>query len=999
MMRGRWLAGYAVVVACLAAIFPSNATGQITGNMPRRDFPDKDFYGAIRDYFRGELARAGKNFRQMASTAYKDANGLFLDSVCYWSMQAECHYQLGEYSQAVELHEQSLKLYIDWMAWRDRTQFPPQIQADNNAWRQAQISWGTPSRNTQYANIPNSFQFLFGRLDNDRVVREGGVVQLPNMQSVDMAQVLRCTAISLYRRNQLKGSLCTRDPLTNRLIALFATAGNDGSLYGVWNGVLLGLAQSSGGKLEQAIGSLQNTLQFNGGMDHTLTPIALLEIGNVSYRLGNFGDAASSYIEASYSAGVFRQYDLVAEALVRANQCHLRSQPSEVFPPLANAIRWANREGADGLQAALLVALLKNQTELGMIDDARDTLALLRRAVSGSDLKQTMLAVDVDYATAILEFHSGDVKSAHESLEHALQSWQRFSPRLYQLQFVDQALAGRRVAPREADLMYTELLREPTDADWLHDPCEALFFEMTDHLASLQMWFDVLVLERRLEAAFGVADQIRRHRFYLTLPLGGRLLSLRWIMEAPPELLAEESLQPRNDWLQKYPDYAQAQAESSASLAQLRSLPLVAAADSDAAKQQKTLIESLAQTASVQERILSGIALSRQSGPLAFSRPLPVNGSEPLLPPKTMLLTFMETTQGVAVISVTERVINLESIVNRRDLAKAVGELLKSIGNEHERNAIDLNELVDDAWVTPAAALHQLLFPTRQAAYWKSFDELIIVPDGPTWYVPFELILAESASAAPLRIRYAPMVSMSLPNELPPVKFPKTLLAGRRSSVAALQTRFDQQFALLKAIIPDVESYPPTSKIPTSMLSAVTDCLIVWTDEWKTLANLNGFSWIPDSSNKVGLAVADWLLLPWSGPRQIIVPQFSTAAGGGLKSNELNGRELFLLSCQAMAGGAQSLLISRWNVGDASTFQASGEFAAAVRERPAIDAWLYTLEKIRALPIDVSETARVRAPSSGAGDRKSTHPFFWSGYMLVDSGWRPPVEAEPAPAQ
>jgi hypothetical protein len=292
-----------------------------------------------------------------------------------------------------------------------------------------------------------------------------------------------------------------------------------------------------------------------------------------------------------------------------------------------------------------------------------------------------------------------------------------------------------------------------------------------------------------------------------------------------------------------------------------------------------------------------------------------------------------------------------------------------------------------------------MLFPTRQAAYWKSFDEIIIVPDGPIWYVPFELVMAESAPPAPLRIRYSPMVSMSLPNDLPPAKFPKTMLAGRRSSVAALQTRYDQQFTLLKTIIPDVESYPPTSKIPTSLLSAVTDCLIVWTDEWKTSANLHGFSWIPDSSNKAGLALTDWLRLPWSGPRQIIVPQFSTAAGGGLKSNELNGRELFLLSCHAIAGGAQSLLISRWNVGDSSAFQASGEFAAAARELPAIDAWLQTLEKIRALPIDVSETARVRAPATGPGDRKSTHPFFWSGYLLVDSGWRPPVEAEPEPAQ
>lgn len=998
MHRYLWLLMVAAALLVCAGK-PLVVEGQITGNVPKNDFPDKQFYQGLRDFFQGEFARAGKNFRQMASTGYRDGNGLFLDSVCYWSMQAECHYQLGEYREAVELHEQALKLYVDWLAWRDRTQFPPQIQADNTAWRQAQVSWGTPSRNAIYARIPNTFQFLFGRLDNDRVAREGGVIQLPNMQSVDLAQVLRCTAISMYRRNQLKGPLCTRDPLTNRLVASFTAVGNDGTLYGVWNSVLLGLAQSSAGKPEQAIGTLQGSLQFNGGMDHTLTAMALLEMGNASYRLGNFGDAMNSYLEASYTAGVFKQYDWIAESLVRANQCHLRSLPSEVFAPLANAIRWADRENADALQAALLVALLKNQTELGQLDAARDTLSMIRRAASGSDIAKTSLGVDVEYASAILEFASGDSKSAQESFSNALKIWQRFSTRLYQLQFVDQALAARRVAPREADLMYADLLREPTDADWLNDPCETICFELTDHSASLQQWFDALVLERRLEAAFGVADQIRRHRFYSSLPLGGRLLSLRWIIEAPPELLSEKTLQQRNDLEAKLPLYAQAQREGAAALAQLRTLPLICTAETDQARQQKTALDSLAKQSTVQEQILSGLALSRVPSDLAFARPLPINGSEPLLPPKTMLVTFMETTQGIFTISVTERVINLESTVNRRDLAQAVSELLQSVGNKHERNDIDLANLVDDAWATPAAALHKLLFPTRTAAYWREFEEVIIVPDGPLWYAPFELILAESAPPQPLRIRYSPMVSMAIPRELPPSQFPKTLLAGRRSTVTELQTRFDTQLAALKAAIPDSELFPPTSRVPTSLLSAVTDCLLVWVDDWKSGVNPNSFSWIPDTNNKGGHSLIEWLLLPWPGPRQIIAPQFSTAAGSGLKSNDLNGRELFLLACHAIAGGAQTILISRWNVGDTSSFRASIEFAVAARSLSATDAKLKMVEAIQQLPIDTSETARVRAPADGAGDRKSVHPFFWSGYLLIDTGWRPPVEAEPAAPQ
>lgn len=993
-----------MLMACLAWVLAlvvasqASGQGQITGSIPRIDLPDKDFYVAFRDYFKGEFARAGRSFRQMTVTAYKDANGLFLDSVCYWSMQAECHYQLGEYRQAVELHEQALKLYLDWVAWNERTQFPPQIQADNNAWRQTGVTWGTPTRTTRYANIPNSFQFLFGRLDNERIAREGGVIELPNMRAVDMAFVMRCAATSLYRRQQLKGILCSRDPLTNKLVASLGTAsGSGGDLYSVWNGVLLGIAQNSAGKPEPALATLKGVLQFNGGMDHTLTALALLEMGHASYALGNFGEAAQQYLEASYTAAVYKQYDWLGEALAGANQCHLQSRPKEVFPPLANAIRWADHEGADALQATLLVELVKNQTELGLFKDADTTLGALRRAVSGSDLNKTALAVPINFASAAFQFQSGDRKSGDADLATALQSWRQFSTRLYQIQFVDQALTARRVAPREADLMYTELLRDPTEEDWLRDPCEAICFLMTDHTSSLQMWFDVLVLERRMEGAFAVADQIRRHRFYSGLPLGGRLLTLRWMMEAPAELLTEKPLAQRDDWLQRFPNYGPLSRDAAATLAQLRGLPLICEPDSDQAKQQRELLDRLAKQTTTQEQILTGIALRREPAELAFARPLAVSGSESLLPPKTVLLSFLETEQGVSVISVTERVLALEAVVNKKDLLKGVGELLRNLGNTHERNEVELSGLKDDAWQASAAALHKLLFPNRQPPYWGAFDEIIIIPDGVLWYAPLELVLADPAAPQSLRIRYSPMVSMSLPNQLPPPQFPKMLLVARRSTDKDLQTRFDAQLALLKTALPAIETMTAVGKTPTGLLSALTDRLIAWTDEWKiSSANAGTFSWIPDTANKPGNTLLDWQLLPWPGPRQIIVPQFSTDAGNGLRSNGANGQDLFQLSSHAIASGAQTLLISRWNVGNASSFQASTEFAARLGNESAIDALHQTIDTIKGLPIDVAKPSRIVAPKEGVGDRKSNHPFFWSGYLLVDTGWRPAITEPPA---
>ncbi len=996
MSRRRLSVGLA---ACfLALVNGIHAVGQskITGTMTKIDLPDDRFYLLFRDYYKGEYSRVGKSFSQM--TSYKDANGLFLESICYWTMQAECHFRLGDFRQAVELHEKSLKLYVDWLAWRERTQFPPQIQAANNAWRQTAVTWGTPTRTAQYANIPNSFQYLFGRLDIEQNVREGGAIQLPNMRAVDLAQILRCTSLCLYRRNQIKGPICTRDPFTNKLIASLTTvAASDGNLSSVWNGVLLGLAQSSAGKSEQAIATLKSVLQFNGGMDHTLTPIALLEMGRTSFALGNFGDATKFYMEASYCAAVYKQFDLIGEALAGANQCHLRTRPKEVFSPLVNAIRWADHEGADALQATLLVELLKNQTELEQGSEANTTLGLIRRLANGNDLDETSLAVPVNYCSASYKFQTGELKSAEEDFSIALQNWRKFSPRLFQLQFADQLLNSRQLAPREADLIYSDLLRDPNAADWLNDPCEAICFLMTDHVASLQMWFDILVVERRMEPAFAVADQIRRHRFYSGVPLGGRLMTLRWMMEAPPELLGETTLAQRHEWIQRFPKYDQVSREAAQTLAKLRELPIVPDANSPEQKQQRTLLEQLAKFTETQEQILIGIALRREPAELAFARPLPINASEQLLPSKTLLLSFLETGQGVSVISVSERVINLEATVNKKNLTKAVGELLRQIGNVHEKNTVEVAELKDGTWQAAAAELHKLLFPNRQTAYWNEFDEIVIVPDGVLWYAPLELVLSDPKPTKPLRIRYCPMVAMAIPNTLPPPQFPRTLLAGRRSVDKKLQTRFDEQLALLKIALPNIETMISVGKSPTSLLSATTDRLIAWTDEWKsTPLNGSAFSLIPDTNNKPGHSLVDWHLLPWSGPRQIIVPQFSSDAADGLKTKNAGGQELFQLACHSIACGAQTMLISRWNVGNSSSFQASSEFAAASTTLSAIDAWQQTIEKIKSLPIDVSESSRVKGPKEGIGDQKSTHPFFWSGYLLVDTGWKPPVAEPPA---
>ena len=104
-----------------------------------------------------------------------------------------------------------------------------------------------------------------------------------------------------------------------------AGAGN-GTLLGAYNGVLLGIAEASMDEWDRAARTLKSSLQFNGGMDHPLTPVALVELANIGVQTENYSVAGTLALEASYSAAVFNQYDLVEEALALGTQIHLMTE-------------------------------------------------------------------------------------------------------------------------------------------------------------------------------------------------------------------------------------------------------------------------------------------------------------------------------------------------------------------------------------------------------------------------------------------------------------------------------------------------------------------------------------------------------------------------------------------------------------------------------------------------------------------------------------------------
>ena len=149
-----------------------------------------------------------------------------------------------------------------------------------------------------------------------------------------------------------------------------------------------------------------------------------------------------------------------------------------------------------------------------------------------------------------------------------------------------------------------------------------------------------------------------------------------------------------------------------------------------------------------------------------------------------------------------------------------------------------------------------------------------------------------------------------------------------------------------------------------------------------------------DRSKATG-SLATWLTLPWGAPQVVVLPGHHTAAEGALKKNA-SGNDLFLSTCGLMASGVRTILIARWRTGGQSSFDLTREFLQELPHMDPAAAWQRSVQVVSESPLDLEREPRVKNSSAEGSEPKGNHPFFWAGYIVVNSG---SITAEAAEAQ
>jgi tetratricopeptide (TPR) repeat protein len=985
--------------------------------MGSRVVPTPAYHAAFSDFYDGDYKTALDRFRTESRGAIKTSVSRWIDSICYETMIGECNFHMGLYDEALTHYTSALELYLNTPTWMVTVNFPASVRAEQGLRRTP--PWAVRRMQAALGVYPTTVLIRQGNVTVGQLQPGTTPMPMATQYPIEPAEIVRCTCLAMRRRAQLLGPLAAHDEVFDRMItALSQRPGPPNHWSQAWINLEYGLALSCAGRDAQALPILQSSTLAAGEFVHPLSSIAHLALGRLAMSRADYVTAAQQLEEASYAAFYYSDPGVLEDAFRLGALNHLLANSRGMFAPLANAGAWAKTNRLRSLYAAILMASGENHIALTETRAALELLEEARQAMGQRPLANGRAGAQRNFLHATALYQARKMVEGDAAMGHAMTFMrQTGSLWLFQIRKVDSyygGSSGAAAAARTAIDLYQLVLRDPQRADWLTDPMESLAVLMSPHPLVYEHWFEATLARKDIEMAVEVADRTKRHRFLTTLPMGGRLEALRWVLEAPKANLPQEAVLQRQEIFTRYPEYKQLSDQLQQVRDELAKMPLVIA-DPQQAKRQSQLLSDMAGLGLRQELVMREIGLRRDPALIAFPPLRTTADIQRSLPGGHALLIFFATSSNYyGFLYDKARYSNWQVADGAAVIQKRTASLLRELGNFSKDHELAMKDLADVKWKTEARDLLDGLLKGSKADFSTKFDELIVVPDGLLWYVPFEALeVSVGGQLRPLisrvKIRYTPTAGLAM----------ATSSIGRRPGNTAVvcgklfpkleeeatTAAFDE---LSKQLTNCVQLKSPLPA-PAAIYANLIDRLVVL-DDLGTMAETEPYAWAPLAVDhgKGNSPLSDWMTQPRRGPQEMVLPGFHTASEAPLKRGEsihrtaraaandvlvgsnYAGNEMFLSLCGLMSTGTRTILISRWRTGGQTSLDLTREFTQELPHTSPPDAWQRAVQVVSEERVNFETEPRIKHNGSEEAPRAS-HPFFWAGYMLVDSG-SPPVE-------
>jgi tetratricopeptide (TPR) repeat protein len=1019
VMRRCSCVSFAVSAVILVAV-PSVAFAQVVlqpglGGMPGgQTVPTAAYDTALAALAAGDFASGLEIASQEYRGGIRAGSQRWIDSIAAAMVVGEASYELGRFREALAAYDEALLLWATHADWLLAVQFPQQPL--RGLAQQRMATWGRSQRPTSPGAIPEQLSIRLGGADPQQVLKQGGVLTAPVNYPIRPQEIVRALVISLYRRAEILGELAREGAaLDGAAKALIRRPAPPNHWSQSWIDIALGVAQWAQGKPDQALPLLNRGLIAANQFDHPLTAWGLIVLGRIALDADQPAAALKYFEEATYSAADYGDARALEEAFRWAFTAHMATGSGGVPPMFNAAAEWA-RAVLPALRARLLAMLAEGLAVSGSLREASAALDEIDGRLLRADFGRGTCGIQAAYAAALIAYRSGEITAGDADLERALALAQPRTPRLFQTARLVELVTGgaTTISDRQADALFTKLLGDPAPREFTLDPTGTLAALTAPRREAFEAWLGPAF--RRGHDAFLAAGEARlRGRWLAAQPLGGRRTAIEALVAADPEALPRAAAARRAALLARHPAFARALDEG-AKLRPALTAALAAPADAGA----KAAWEAFGAAAREQRQFVAALAAGREPTTLEFP-PLEAPADvRRRLPDRHLILSFQWTAAGLAGVLESNARVATWQVKQPAALAKEIAALVKAIGIVDAVAPVSTERLLATEWCESAAQVERLLFGNSKINLGVNVEELVIVPDGLLWYLPFELLPVGSARDAAddparsaeegkllrdaCRVRYAPTRSLAVRS------FEPAAADGLLGIHAVRLARRDRPEVAADVVARFAEAFDrvvPLAAAGSALLGASLCERLVLADE------LGGEGPIAERplaiavGGKPAFTFGDWLGAPPKRPRIVLVPGMQTEMADGLaKLSARPGDDLFIAATDLLAAGARTAVVSRWRVGGKVSVDLVEEFLRDLDAAPAADggaasvanpaeSWQRAVAVVTAEEPDISREPRVKqSPGDVLVDAKA--PFFWAGYALIDCG--PGKYAEPGAA-
>ncbi|RLT15929.1 MAG: CHAT domain-containing protein [Planctomycetota bacterium] len=954
---------------------------------------------------------------QIASEEYqgsvKAGAQRWIDSIAAAAAVGECHYELGDFRRAVAAYDEALLLSAVHADWLLAVQFPPQPLRPLAQPRVAK--WGQSRRNTTPASIPDTMSIRRGGGDPQQVLQKGGILSAPVLYPVRPQEIMRSLVIAIYRRTEILGEL-SRDgaSLDEATKALSRRPAPPNHYSQSWIDIALGTAYWAQGKSDQALPLLNRGLLVGNQFDHPLTSWGLIVLGRIALDSDQPAAAAKLFEEATYTAADYGDARALEEAFRLAFTSHVVAGSRGIPPSISAGTEWA-RVNLPALRASLLAMQAESLAIVGNARGAAKILDEIDGRFLRGDMGRGSLGAQAAYAAALAAFKTGDIVAGDKDLARALTIARPRTPRLFQtVRLVELVLAGSSaISDRQADALFARLLGDPSPRDFAADPIGTLARITAHRSDAFDAWM-IAASRRGNDATLNAAESLIRSRWLSSEPLGGRRTGIETLLQADPNTQPRAAAARRAEILAKHPELAVVLDKLTRVRTSLTAALLARAAQDAGAALPGEPVQwrEYGQLAERLSQLVADISASRDPSQIDFPPLTAAVEIRRRLVPKQLILSFHWTASGLWAALESHDRAAIWQVRQSAVLAKEIATLVKSIGIFDPVTPVSADRLMETEWRAVAARIEHLLFENSKVVLGDGVDELIIVPDGLLWYLPFELLPVGSGRGAAdaqallddrvllrdaCQIRYCPTRSLVVS------RFEKSRDSGLVGVYAGKMFRGDrpeiaqETTARIRASLPHAMPLTPLAGgVATPLVASLYDTLVIFEELAFDEPNRSRPLVLP-LNGKGGVTFGDWLAPPYKRPQRVVLPGWQTAMAGGLaKLPARPGDDIFFAATDLLAAGAQTALLSRWRVGGKVGIDLMDEFlrdlcAPVGALKPANgspvapESWHRAVDIVTAETPDLTREPRIKqTPKAEIIDAR--HPFFWAGYLLIDCG-------------